>query len=222
VIIDGSTAPSFAGSPVVTVNFQGFKGLNFAAGSDGSILKSLSLIKAGNAGVTLNASLITVQGNFIGLQTDGKTVAGNRGDGVQINASSHGDLIGQSDPVSSVDYSNMVIGGQDNQIGSPTGGNIITGNGQDGLYVSGVVTGTEAEGNQINSNTSNGVTLAQARRVVIGGSAAGTGNQIVSNQGYGVYAFGISTGSVVQQNVIAENTAGDVNLTKASGITFIR
>jgi hypothetical protein len=25
----------------------------------------------------------------------------------------------------------------------------------------------------------------------------------------------------VQQNVIAENTAGDVNLTKASGITYI-
>ena len=35
---------------------------------------------------------------------NGKTVAGNRGDGVQINASSHGDLIGQVNPVSSIDY----------------------------------------------------------------------------------------------------------------------
>ena len=41
VTIDGSTAPSFAGSPAVTVDFQGSKGLNFAAGADGSILRSL-------------------------------------------------------------------------------------------------------------------------------------------------------------------------------------
>ena len=33
------------------------------------------------------------------MLSDGTTVAGNRGDGVRINASSHGDLIGQSDPV---------------------------------------------------------------------------------------------------------------------------
>ena len=104
VTIDGSTAPAFAGSPVVTVNFQGTKGFNFAAGSDGSTLKSLALIKAGNAGVTLTASNITVQGNYIGLQSNGTTAAGNKGDGVQINASSHGDLIGQEDPVSSTNY----------------------------------------------------------------------------------------------------------------------
>ena len=79
VTIDGSTAPSFAGSPVVTVNFQGSKGLQFAAGSDGSTSKSLALVKAGNAGVTLTASNVTVQGNYIGLLSNGTTVAGNRG-----------------------------------------------------------------------------------------------------------------------------------------------
>jgi len=84
VTIDGSSAPTFAGSPVVTVSFQGSKGLNFAGGADGSILKSLSLVRAGNSGVTLNASHVTVQGNDIGLLANGKTVAGNRGDGVAI------------------------------------------------------------------------------------------------------------------------------------------
>ena len=63
-------------------------------------------MKAGNAGVTLSASNVTVQGNDIGLLADGKTIAGNRGDGVRINASSHGDLIGQSNPVSSISYYN--------------------------------------------------------------------------------------------------------------------
>ncbi|WZO97873.1 right-handed parallel beta-helix repeat-containing protein [Isosphaeraceae bacterium EP7] len=104
--IDGSTAPSFAGSPVVTVDFQGSKGLKFDRGADGSTLKSLSLVKAGNAGVTLNASRITVAGNYIGLRADGRTSAGNRGDGLQINASSHGNLIGNANPVSGVTFYN--------------------------------------------------------------------------------------------------------------------
>ena len=87
----------------------GYQGLRFATGADGSILRSLSLVKAGNAGVTLNASNVTVQGNYIGLLADGKTVAGNRGDGVRINASSHGDLIGQINPVTSVSYYNADV-----------------------------------------------------------------------------------------------------------------
>ena len=106
VTIDGTSAPSFAGSPVVTVNFQGTKGLQLRRRSDGSTLRSLSLVRAGNAGVTLIASDVTVQGNDIGLLANGKTVAGNSGDGVRINASSHGDLIGQVDPVTGVSYYN--------------------------------------------------------------------------------------------------------------------
>jgi trimeric autotransporter adhesin len=122
VIIDGSTAPSFAGSPVVTVDFQATKGLNFAAGSDGSTLKSLSLVKAGSSGVTLNASRITIQGNYIGLQANGKTVAGNRGDGIQINASSHGDMIGQENPVSSIDYYSTETVSTSNNVSMPVSG----------------------------------------------------------------------------------------------------
>ena len=104
VVLDGSTAPSFAGSPVVTVNFQGTNGLRFKNGADGSVLRSLSLVKAGGAGVTLHASRVTVEGNYIGLLADGKTVAGNRGDGIRIDASSRNNLIGNSDPVTSVSY----------------------------------------------------------------------------------------------------------------------
>jgi parallel beta-helix repeat protein len=106
VTIDGASAPSFAGTPVVTVNFHGTKGLKFASGSDGSSLQSLALVKAGNAGVTLIAPDITVQGNYIGLKANGKTAAGNAGDGIQINASSHGDVIGSSVPSSGVTYYN--------------------------------------------------------------------------------------------------------------------
>src|SRR3954454_21173291 len=95
VSIDGTTAPSFAGRPVVTIDFQGSQGLQFSAGSDHSSLTSLSLVRAGGDGVTLSSSFVTVQGNNIGVMTDGQTMAGNKGDGVKINASSHGALIGQ-------------------------------------------------------------------------------------------------------------------------------
>ena len=80
----------------MTVNFQRTRGLLFQVGADGSTLKALSLVNASNAGVTLNASHVTLQGNYIGLAANGTTVAGNRGDGVRINASSQGDLIGQA------------------------------------------------------------------------------------------------------------------------------
>lgn len=104
--IDGSTAPAFAGTPVVTVDYRGTQGLTFARGSDNSVLKSLALVKAGNAGVTLSSSNVTVSGNYIGLLADGTTPAGNRGDGIRINASSHDNTIGRTDPVTSISYFN--------------------------------------------------------------------------------------------------------------------
>lgn len=154
VTIDGTSAPGFAGTPMVTLDFRGTRGLKFAAGSGGSILESLSLVRAGTAGVMLSASDVTVEGNDIGLLSNGTTVAGNRGDGIQINASSHGDLIGQIDPVSSVDYypttdvytsdgqAMPVSGWQGIRAGDSSGEYLITGtSGANGLLYEGPITG---------------------------------------------------------------------------------
>lgn len=102
--IDGTSAPGFAGTPVVTVDLQGARGLRFARGADGSTLSSLSLVRSGGDGVTIDASNVTVQGNYIGLLADGSTIAANRGDGVRINAGSRGNLIGREIPATSVTY----------------------------------------------------------------------------------------------------------------------
>lgn len=149
VSIDGTTAPSFAGKPAVTVDFGGTAGLSFNPGSDGSILRSLSLVRAGNAGVTLNAPYITVQGNDIGLLANGTTPAGNRGDGIQINAASHGDLIGQNNPVTSINYyvaqpvnGTPVSGWQGIRNGTTSGQYVISGTlGSSGLLYEGPITG---------------------------------------------------------------------------------
>ena len=65
------------------------------------------------------------------------------------------------------------------------------------------------------------MTLDRAQRLTVGGSDPGTGNGIVGNQGFGLYAQGLSTGSLVQGNVIVANATGNVNLTKSRGITYI-
>jgi hypothetical protein len=96
VSIDGATAPGFAGSPRLTVNFRGQTGLRFAPGSDGSSLTSLALVRARGAGVTLDASGITLAGNSIGVLSDGTTAASNTGEGVLVTARGTANQIGTS------------------------------------------------------------------------------------------------------------------------------
>ena len=90
---------------MVTVNFNSNPGLTFGPGAVSSIIKSLSLVRALNAAITLKASNIAVQGNYIGVLATG-AAAGNLGDGVRILAPSGNNLIGNSDPVSSIVYMN--------------------------------------------------------------------------------------------------------------------
>jgi hypothetical protein len=154
VSIDGTTAPGFAGTPVLTVNFRGAQGLRLQKGSEGSVVRGLSLVNAGSAGITLNAPYITIQGNFIGLLADGKTVAPNHGDGIRINASSHDDLIGNANPVASENFYDSsgltvqpVLGWQGIRNGSSPGQYLITGTsgngsgGSNGLLYVGPISG---------------------------------------------------------------------------------
>ncbi len=149
VNIEGASAPGFAGSPVVTVDFHGTSGLRFARGADGSFLGSLSLVGAGNSGVTIAASYVTIQGDYIGVLADGSTVLGNRGDGVRINASSHNDLIGNNNAVTSINYYNAgnvsmqpVSGWQGIRGGDSAGQYLITGtSNSNGLLYIGPISG---------------------------------------------------------------------------------
>lgn len=105
IVVDGTSAPGFLSGPVVSVDFSGRPGLVVGPGAEGSVVRSLSLVGASNAAITLQASRISVQGNYIGLSTNG-TLAPNYGEGVRIVQSSSGNVIGETDPVSSIDYYN--------------------------------------------------------------------------------------------------------------------
>ncbi len=295
VTIDGSTAPSFAGSPVVTLDFQGTSGLRFAIGSDGSILRDLSLVNAGNAGVTLSASDITVQGNYIGLLADGKTIAGNSGDGVRINASSHDDLIGQSNAISyynadavsmqpvsawqgirnsdtsgvylnypGVDPSTAITGDNSvagNQVVGIVGGgtsvfsyqatingfqlsNVISGNHGNGIGIYGAddnqiamnFIGTDASGTLALGNAKNGILVTNgAAGNIIGGQSTGgndptagvfvrppQGNLISGNRGDGVLINNGATQTLLSGNFVGTSASGNSALgNRLDGVAIV-
>jgi hypothetical protein len=55
-VIDGFSAPNYAGRPVVEVDFNDHPGVFYEPGSDGSLLRGLALDDATRAGVSLDAS----------------------------------------------------------------------------------------------------------------------------------------------------------------------
>ena len=60
------------------------------------------------------------------------------------------------------------------------------------------------QANTVSGNGS-GVMLVAARGVLVGGTTDAEGNTITRNRGYGLFATGNSTGSIVQRNVISGN-----------------
>ncbi len=105
VTIDGTTAPGYTSSPVISINFGGYPGFTVAKGADGTVIKGLSLVGAVNSAVTLQASHVTVAGNYIGLNVGG-AVNGNQGDGIKILANSKTNVIGNTNAVTGITYMN--------------------------------------------------------------------------------------------------------------------
>ena len=90
--------------------------LVFDAGSQGSLVRGLSIVgadnvlKGGDAGIDLGANDVTVQGNFIGVQANGETAGPNR-EGIIVENST-GDVIGGSAPADR----NLISGNTDSGI----------------------------------------------------------------------------------------------------------
>jgi hypothetical protein len=227
VTIDGTSAPSFQGSPVVTVDFEGTEGLQFAPGSDWSTLESLALVDAGDAGVTLSASSVTVRGNYIGLLADGRTVAGNGGDGLRINASSRGDLIGQVTPSSSFALSNVIsgnggngigiYGGKDNSvamnyIGTDASGTVALGNGQNGILITKGASGNLIGGTASGGNDPTGGVFVRPPQ----------GNLISGNRANGVLIDGRATRNTLSGNFVGTAASGNSTLgNRLDGVAIV-
>ncbi len=166
-----------------------------ANGNDGVLITSTggsqtvrTNVLSGNAhnGLEIggNASGVTVDPDIMGLNTIGNAPVPNGNDGVLIDGTAHGNIVGGY--LSSVIPQNILSGNgaygiaiigaaHDNQIfntwiGTSTSGLTAMPNGQGGIYIGGTVTNTLIGGtstdpsmpslNLISGNTGNGITLA--------------------------------------------------------------
>ena len=202
VKIDGTTAPGFAGAPLVEIDNNGFAGLTFS-GASNCTLASLSIVNANGAGVMLFGSFgdrlnsptgfnNTVVGNYIGLALDG-SVAANTGFGLIIGA-----------PAS------QTIGGT-----APVDRNVISGNGAGGIQLEstganilGNFIGTDPTGQAAAPNQGNGITMS-GYGITVGGTDPGAGNVIAFNTQSGVMT---NPGNGVLGNTIFSNGSKGIDV----------
>lgn len=178
----GATGNTIAG------NFIGtdMRGTNALANSTNGVQLNLapaniigpSNVISGNTQIGIfisgnGANSNTISGNFIGTDAGGHWRLANSYAGVTVS------------------------GGSGNQIGGRNSGdgNVISGNTQDGVFLTGGASGTTVQGNLIGlaaagtnalANGYNGVSIANSSSNNIGGSASGAGNVISGNTFNGV------------------------------------
>jgi uncharacterized repeat protein (TIGR01451 family)/CSLREA domain-containing protein len=155
----------------------------------------------GSAGVFLAGATTTgntVLGNFIGTRTDGTTPLPNL-NGIIADAA------------------------RDNVVGGTVSGagNVIAGNGGNGITiqngaannrVEGNFIGTDLAGTAVVSNLNAGVRISNASDNVIGGSADGAANHIAHNGAGGVVVLGSSVRTSIRRNRIHTNTGLGIDL----------
>lgn len=111
--------------PQLAINFNGNSGQRFSGRkASGSSITELSLVSAGGDGLTLDASGITVQNNYIGVGLDGTTGVGNGGHGIRITRNAQNSLIGTLDPLTGTNLAQQVS-------------NVISANAGNGILVEG-------------------------------------------------------------------------------------
>jgi parallel beta-helix repeat protein len=218
-IIEGSTAINIQGNHIGT-NEDGstaipndLSGVCVRSGSDSNTVGGDSTAGEGNliSGNRWNGVLIedssynNVLGNRIGTVADGTSALPNGLNGVSLDKTGEDDCVGNT------------VGG------SGTGeGNLISGNGHNGVYVRyvkdsairGNLIGTGADGAAAVGNTFSGISLEADTGSLIGGGAAAERNVISGNSEDGVYTQG-SSGAFIRGNYIGTASDGSTDLGNA-------
>lgn len=227
--IDGTSAPGYAGtSPVVEIDARRNPGLVFASGSSGSQLLAVAVDNASGSGVTLDASAITLNLNYIGLDLAGAAY-GNGGDGVVILASSADDRIGLNASGASGEVANVISANAGNgislhaasettisanRIGTNPAGTAAIPNGANGIWLTDRSRGNEIGGVLFTDSATGAVNDPTGDK----GTAAPVfvvpplGNLISGNASAGVLIDDYSTGNILNGNFIGTTAGGDAAL----------
>ena len=208
VVIDATTQPGYAGTPVIELDGLGLgtavnaNGLSIKAG--GTTVRGLAIVNfRSGSGISLNnCDNNVIQGNYIGIGANGTTARQNQR-GVQLTSSS-----------------NNLIGGT-----TAAARNVISGNSNNALEINGG-TANAIQGNFIGTNAAGTAELHNSTAVaifttsidnLIGGTAAGAGNLISGNQSGGIVTSGNSTR--IQGNLIGTDVTGTKKIPNSTGIS---
>jgi hypothetical protein len=224
-----NTNDSGAGSlrdAINQVNAGNFNEIDFAIGATGStqtITPASSLPALTANGIYINGlsqggagnttPLVTVDGTSVGIFGEGLILQGSKCDVSGLLVEYFG-FIGVS------------ISGNNNTVGgSATGaGNVISGNGRDGVFIGFAASGVQLLGNSIGTNLGRTSALANGDGVeddgandTIGGYLVSETNVISGNTLDGVFLNG-ATGDLVAGNRIGTNAAGNAALPNSTGV----
>jgi len=201
VVIDGTTQPGYAGTPIVTLDGNDVIGAELRIQSASpSTIRGLAIVDMLGAGVRVENGGATITGNYIGVNASGLVADGNNG-GIEVYESVDGVVI----------TGNVISGNAGNGIqlsGTPgvaaSDDNIVQGN----------IIGLDASGVNDLGNSLNGIAVDGGNSNQLGGTAAGEGNVISGNGGFGIRISArgaVVTGAVgntVQGNLIGTNGTG--------------
>jgi titin len=205
VVIDGTTEPDFAGTPIVELDGSSagsVQGLDITAAN--STIRGLVINRFERNGVQITGAGATgnvVEGNFIGTNVAGTAALGNGVHGVSI-VGAPGNIVGGTTSAARNIISANAIHGV-GMIDASATGNVVQGN-----YIGTDVTGTSDLG-----NGGNGVNLDKAPANTVGGTTPEAHNVISGNDvhGVGIFLPGAS-GNVVQGNFIGTDANGTADL----------
>ena len=203
LIIDGTSEPDFAGTPMVVLDGTGTNagvdGLEITG--DDSTVRGLVIQNFAGAGIYLNGgSGNVIEGNYIGTDLTGTGAAANGTFGIEI-----------------INSSGNTIGGT-----TAGAGNVISGNTDDGIsfwgasatgsFVQGNLIGTTADGLAALANGSNGIKISgNASGNTIGGTSEAERNVISGNADDGI-ELGAADGNVISGNYIGVDANGTARL----------
>jgi parallel beta-helix repeat protein len=239
VTITGQSAPRYkrGGAPVVEVNFNGHSGLRFVRGSGGSQLLAVSLGRASGNGVTLRASFITLNYNYIGISPSGSPL-GNGGAGVFAGLGASRNQIGVN-PAHIVGAVGNVISGnrgtgitlanssyntvQDNRIGTNPSGSRAMANGGSGILLT-----SHANNNKIGGRVFTNPSTGQANNPT-GNKGTTTpvfvvpqlGNLVSGNRKSGIQIQGKSRHNALYGNFVGTTASGNAALGNAGNGVWI-
>ncbi|MFK8030204.1 MAG: LamG-like jellyroll fold domain-containing protein, partial [Gammaproteobacteria bacterium] len=199
VVIDGSTEPDYAGSPVIVLDGSGLgasqDGIYLASGSGGSTIRGLAILGFSDSSLVIGSGSDgnTIAGNYLGLAANGITTASS--DAANLLVLSDSNIIGGSTATDR----NVISGGEDGIRLENANFNTVSGN-----YI-----GTEANGVGYIGFTFDAVyVVGSSTNNMIGGASAAQGNVIAgASNGVLVSSSGASDNSI-QNNLIGVSFDG--------------